>query len=386
MSDLGGTATTSQEALNTLLGNYAGYLPSISGATTGSQIATDTALANASAGLTPTYSQIGLTNLQDYALPYAQVGQDVQRSNALAGAQTNLQQILGYGGLTALAADELQRAVNPEYYASRELTSQKLNELLNSVNLGGLSGGETAAVERSLNQQLGGSGNLGVQNAMNTVTNAMNFGDYLNTKRTALGNALNTASNFLTTAQNNQFNPVSVALSQPDTSTQSNWGTGQFQGVTRSGTQSYNLGSNLLGNMTGSTNTAQNNMWNASSTGSPIGVSNAVTSGIGNICCFIFMEAYNGQLPWWVRKCRDMYYKEEPIVALGYKRMARWFVPLMQRSSLVRWLVNITMIKPLTRFGGYICSVPGYEKGYRYLEFRDFWFAVWRHLGRKETR
>lgn len=99
-------------------------------------------------------------------------------------------------------------------------------------------------------------------------------------------------------------------------------------------------------------------------------------------CCFIFLESYHGKLPWWVRFCRDYYYARQPDVARGYKRMAKWLVPMMRRSRIVRGIVWRFMVKPITEYGGYLCNVPGYKDGWRFEPFKNFWFWSWSKLGR----
>jgi len=100
-----------------------------------------------------------------------------------------------------------------------------------------------------------------------------------------------------------------------------------------------------------------------------------------NLCCFIFMEAYNGQLPPIVRRARDVLGTET--TRSGYRRMANWLVPLMRKSTVVRQLVNYTMIKPLIKFGeGYF----GEENATRFWKVftpvKQFWFFVWNHTAK----
>jgi len=95
-----------------------------------------------------------------------------------------------------------------------------------------------------------------------------------------------------------------------------------------------------------------------------------------NLCCFIFMEAYNGTLPEVVRRARDVLGTD--VTRQGYRRMANWLVPLMKKSKVVRFLVNVLMIKPLITYGeGYF----GEENAKRWWKvctpFRHFWFTLW---------
>jgi len=107
--------------------------------------------------------------------------------------------------------------------------------------MNGLSGGEQAAVERSTAQSNAGTGNLGLNNATNVISNAMNFGDAYHQKQDSLKSALGAANQTATSAQNTGFNPVNIALGQPNASTMGNFGTGTFSGSNAS-TQNASAG------------------------------------------------------------------------------------------------------------------------------------------------
>lgn len=114
------------------------------------------------------------------------------------------------------------------------------------------------------------------------------------------------------------------------------------------------------------------------------GSQQAAGASLGFKCCFIFLEAYNGRLPSWVRACRDEFAPESSARRHGYRRMAGWLVPLMQRSAIIRFLVNFTMIKPLTIWGGFYKKVPGYRHGWVLKPFVSFWFKTWELIGRNK--
>ena len=93
--------------------------------------------------------------------------------------------------------------------------------------MGGLSGAERAEVERmnarrNLQRgQAGGGGNL------TAIENAMQFGSALDRKRAALGNALQTATNFMAGSRSG-FDPVQATLGRGSGTNQIAAG---FQGV-----------------------------------------------------------------------------------------------------------------------------------------------------------
>jgi hypothetical protein len=106
-------------------------------------------------------------------------------------------------------------------------------------------------------------------------------------------------------------------------------------------------------------------------------------SGYGiTLCCFIFMEHFGKQkMPWFVRRCRDEF-ASGPRVE-GYRRMAKYTVPLMQRSRLVRSLVNLLMIAPLCGFGGWLYGAKPkrYRFGWVAFPMVAFWFSLWAAMG-----
>lgn len=114
------------------------------------------------------------------------------------------------------------------------------------------------------------------------------------------------------------------------------------------------------------------------------GQSSGSNSGFGiTLCCFIFLEHYHGNLPWYVRRCRDEFCSGRRVS--GYRRMAVRLVPMMRKSALVRSMVWWLMIRPMTRFGGWLYDDRTGVGGWLYAPVTAFWFGFWAMLGRKET-
>ena len=110
---------------------------------------------------------------------------------------------------------------------TRDAGAQKLGELLGSINMSGLSGGERAEIERMnarRNMQRGSAGGGG---NLTAIENAMQFGSALDRKRAALGNALQTATNFMAGSRSG-FDPVQATLGRGSGTNQIAAG---FQGV-----------------------------------------------------------------------------------------------------------------------------------------------------------
>jgi hypothetical protein len=217
---------------------------------------------------------------------------------------------------------------------------------VNAINLNGLSPGEYNATERSLNQSNASTGNLGINNGTNTVRNATDFGGAFNSKIPLLNTATTTATGTANANTNatggaaSVVNPIASNASSPISTSSSIFGSqGISSGSGANGSSGYNV----------------------------------------SLCCFIFLEAYYGNIPWYVRKCRDKYYKLFPEIASGYTWMARWLVPMMQRYQCARLLVWLLMVKPLTYHGA---SVVCNKAKWQYKLTRKFWFSLWNIIGK----
>lgn len=261
------------ENQQSVLGQYNQWLPQLLGTTTGQDTQTAGNQLAATQATQPGYNALNLQGLEQYGLAENQVGQQIENSNALAGGQTELNQLNNTGGSVASSALGINEAGNPNYYNVTNPASSQTANLLNSINLSGLSPGEYNATERSLNQSNNASGNLGLQNGTNAISNAMDFGGAYNNKLGILGSALNTASGVAnaTNPGATGYSPVSLALGQPSAQTQSNFGTGQFQTATPNTNTAItglntSFGTNLLNANTGA-NTAANTSAASTATG-----------------------------------------------------------------------------------------------------------------------
>jgi len=286
--------------------------------------------------------------------------------------QGNLQQLLpgGAGTAATAAGSALQRSQNPEYYSAigsgtsgAAQGNDAAARMLNAINLTGLSPGEYNATERGVNQYNTGTGNAGLVNPMNTISNAMNFGGAFNNKIGIMGNALGANASNIGAAANiagaaspntSGFNPIAMALGGLG------FGANYINPITSVSKQSSSGGGSgwgiSMGNQVGSSQGA------------------SASGGDGSMCCFIFMESYHGKMPTCIRKIRDKYYRQHPRIANGYKRMAKWLVPLMQRSKIIRSIVWYSMVNPATKYA--MSLHCGYNK-----RISHFWLRTWAVIG-----
>lgn len=110
------------------------------------------------------------------------------------------------------------------------------------------------------------------------------------------------------------------------------------------------------------------------------GSSGTVTQPSAGMCCFIFLESYNGKLPWYVRACRDEF--QTPARRRGYVRMSKAIVPAMRISAMARFLVNFGMVIPLSHYGRWYKEGKGH--GYLAKPLLSLWLNIWELLGKEE--
>lgn len=176
------------------------------------------------------------------ALQQAQAAAKLDNS-AVTTAQSNAAQgqNLGINQLNAQQAQQFAQNVNPNYTTAQTAASKGAANAVGAINLNGLSPGESNAVERSLNQTNTATGNMGLINPTNTISNAINFGGAFNSKIGLMNNATNAASGAANSATSmGGFTPVNAQTLQ-----------GQSQ------QNAFGSGTNIFGSMTGGNNAAQ---------------------------------------------------------------------------------------------------------------------------------
>lgn len=179
------------------------------------------------------------------------------------------------------------------------------------------------------------------------LNRAQNVREFQDSAANNVNNAMNSKSNHYSQAQQNANNIASSQLSAPGAWSDS---------FTDNYAQSIE---DLVGK--GSQTTSS---WNMSAG-----------------CCWIFLEAYYGEMPWWVRECRDELAPESSARREGYRKMASVLVDKMKESEFCRTWVWQQMVLPITLYGGYLKGVKGYEQYGSFKCITDMWFNIWEKLG-----
>ena len=364
-------APTASESTAEMLRGYTEGLPGFMEVTRQQTMPTALNALDVAKAVSPGYSQLQADLYNTYGKQMNQIGQEIAASNAQAQAASDLAVLQGTGKDVIKAGVEAQKLADPEYYATRANMAKALGELMN----GGLTGGETEAIQRSLNQNAEAAG-LTTPSAARTVAEAQTFGG---AARDRLSQALNQATQALPAMKSG----VDAFQQATGRSTMANTGDTKFTGAKDDesyGSSAQQMGQSLLGELGANNRTAMGiNANRRDSLDRSMQVAESVIGGVNGmagVCCFIFMEAYNGTMPSYVRVARDMYWTEQR--RKGYVWMSKWLVPAMKRSKVARWLVNKLMIKPLSDDAEAL--VLGLKP--RRLAYHHFWMTVWNLIGK----
>lgn len=366
-------AAPANESTDSMLQAYIANYPGMIAATQQGVVPLANANLLASQTTSPAYAQLQAQLLRQYAPEMTAIGNELNKQTALANAASDLAVLGGPGKQLVQQSVDTAKIADPEYYAARAQTGNQLANLLSSINVNGFTPTESRELQGELTRQNAARGNLNNPSQLATLQNAAQFGSALQGKREALANILNTSANTMPTLRSGT-DVFQVATGRPS---MPNFGQTQFTGVQKNNDSSNTqLAGGLLNNISAI------KQQEVGINSQRMGTGEKVFNGLAGGCCFIFMEAYNGTLPWFVRRLRDDYYKSNHSAAIGYKRLANVLVPLMASVPLIRSLVNQFMIIPLTQYGGYISGYEGFEEGKHKGKYLKFWLKTWSLIGK----
>lgn len=232
-------APSTQESTASIMQALTTYLPGYMNAVNAQVLPQAQTELRAAQSISPAYAELLDQLYTKYAPKMAQTGTEVERINRTGAAATDLEILQGKGGDLARESVKIDKELNPEFYATRSATADKLGQLLSAASFD-----SDVEAERLINAENVRSGNVGNPSATQTVSNALSFGNERNNRLNRLGQAISTATQFLQPAQG-QFNPTVTALNRPSTNT----GESRFGGVTNPSQQAYTQGSNMFNNI-----------------------------------------------------------------------------------------------------------------------------------------
>lgn len=208
----------------------------------------------ATQAVSPAYSQLMTDLYKQYAPQLANTGNQIDTENRNSNATTTANILADQGAKAAGTYTSIDQANNPEYYKTRQLESDKLAQLLNSVNLNNAN----PEAERYINQENQRSGNVANSNATKTLSNALSFGNQMSNRQATLSNAIGQATQFLTPSKNQAASVGASVAGAPSTAGGAANSLTQFAGVTPTGSDTLATGNNVLGAASGAQLAAMN--------------------------------------------------------------------------------------------------------------------------------
>lgn len=236
-------APSTSNSARDLVASLENYLPRLNELYSQQILPMEQAQHDASAQMAPQQYQLLTDMLSQFGPQLAEAGSQMDGAVRRSTSQTDLDLLRGSGGQLVREADQLGRQINPEFYNTRANASERANQLLGAVNLDN----PNIEAERFINQENVRSGNSSALGGINTVSNALKFGQSERDRMGALSNAINTATNFLTGSHSpGQMGPANVLGQAGD-----NAGTAHFSGISSPTNMGVSMGQDFLGNLTG---------------------------------------------------------------------------------------------------------------------------------------
>lgn len=333
--------------------------------------------ANTTNSLAPANEQASLDLARQYLPQFTALGTAQQGQQQTGQAANDLATLQGPGKDLNKAVLDAQTQVDQPYYQERQQTADALTKLMTSLETptGHLSGGENAAIERSLNQDNNERG-IVAPTATSTVQNAMTYGAAANAKKQQQQGAITQAVGAATgamPASKSGIDVLQTTIGRPSTN---NVGVSQFGG-TQSQAASNNQQSGALMNTIG-TNMANAQNINANRRDAL----DRATGVVGSLpsCCWLFRAKYGREIPMAVRLSRDAHYT--PARRAGYRIMSKAVVPWMKFRA-VRVLLDLALFAPLTKHAQWLCGENRY--GWLFTPFAMFWLTAWSVLGANDA-
>ena len=256
----------------------------------------------------PGLNELMLQLYKQYGPQLNQVGSDIARQNQTNQASTDAAVMAGPGRDVVSNALELAKMYDPEYFSTRDVTANRIGDLLRSIQLGGaLSGSERAEISRAQAQEGARRGNYNAPSNLDTVANAMQFGQAGRNReiqnQNQLGQAIQASTAFLP-ASRTGFDTFTAATGKGQTA---NTGESKFAGIQTPDTStSAGLASNFLNATTGlKTNelqiAANKKDWLDQFSQFTGGLGSAVGAVGGAMMCWVAREVYGENNPKWMQ-------------------------------------------------------------------------------------
>lgn len=331
-------------------------LPYFSKAVAGQIIPQEEAKLAASQVTSPKYAQLMTDLYEQFGPQLNQIGNEIARTNAMETASRDRDVLAGPGKELLTELQAAMQQMDPEFYATRELTSNRLADLMKSIDLSGaLSETERREIEQGLAREGVARGTANAPNQSETVANAMQYGQAGRNRQMQnqnnLSQAIAASTQFLP-ASRTGVDPFLVATGRASVP---NTGENKFTGITTPGNEAQNLTNTLFGNVgqTGLQNaqidaTAKLNEkdWldQFSQFAGAFGNLTGGIAGIAGAMCWVAREVYGEKNPRWQIFRQWLLNKAPTLLRNLYiahgQRFAWWIHDKPKLKTFIRHLMN----------------------------------------------
>lgn len=329
--------------------------------------------------IAPGQQQLSLDLAQQFMPQFTELGLQQGRQQAMGQAANDAALMAGPGRELAANTLAIQQVLDPEFYRSRAQAGDALSRLFGSLSdpNTGLSGAEREEVTRSMARDNAARGNVD-PTQLSTVEAAMSMGSAgaarKSQKQQSIANAVGAAAGSMP-AMRTGIDALQLTTGRPS---QPNFGLSQFGGVQSVGNNTMQLGGQLMQQAGSFAGNQQNNL------AAKKDIFDKTSQIMGSIpsvsCCWTFREftdKFPNGVPWYVRASRDAHYT--PARREGYRLFSKHMVPLMQKYPLVRAIVDLTFVDPMTKHAAWLAKVNNY--GWVFEPLKIGWLFFFQLLG-----
>lgn len=236
-----------QETTDSMMRGYVDNLDSFINATTRNILPSEQAQVDAARIINPQQQQNSLDIARQFLPQFTELGLQQQNQENMGRAANDTALLNGPGKDLVRANLEAQKIADPEFFANRERTGDKLGMLLDTLDDpdSGLDGSERAEIERSLARDNQAKG-LETPTNMSAVSNAMNFGSAGAARKRAKQDAINKAMQSASQTLPQLRSGVDVLQLTTNRPSQVNQGVNRFGENQQVGQTALGLGSQLM--------------------------------------------------------------------------------------------------------------------------------------------
>lgn len=286
----------------------------------------------------PELGKLGVELLDTSGRDISKIGRELSREEQLAASQTEADILKGPGQEAFRQSLALQKEADPEYYKNRETLMSDLDKAF--ADLGDpnqLSNGESEGIARAL-----GRTNSPVSSPMQTISNAMTFGEN-QAKRRAEHTGLINLRNNVTPNLRSGIDAGAVATRR---TILPNFGQANYTGIQTPGIAAANtLGQNFM-NMASATDINRQNAYVSKNAGAGIGTGTGKIVGAiaAGAACWVAREVYGETNPKWLI-FREWLLNEAPgVIRWAYlkfgERFAKWISDKPVWKNVIRHFMD----------------------------------------------